>query len=96
MFQLLYMAVKIKIKRYLFLKNYLKLLLKKKISSQTFGDKGPSPRWYIITMSVLMIIGVLIIVLNYLTVLPGSVSNWYLWSGLGLIGIGFVMTTEYR
>ena len=26
---------KIKIKRYLFLKNYLKLLLKKKISSQT-------------------------------------------------------------
>ena len=68
----------------------------KKISSQTFGDKGPSPRWYIITMSVLMIIGVLIIVLNYLTVLPGAVSNWYLWSGLGLIGIGFVMTTEYR
>ena len=47
----------------------------KKISSQTFGDKGPSPRWYIITMSVLMIVGVLIIVLNYLTVLPGSVSK---------------------
>ena len=47
-------------------------------------------------MSSLMIIGVLLIVLNYLTLLPGSVSRWYLWSGLGCIGIGFVMTTKYN
>ena len=38
----------------------------------------------------------LLIVLNYLTLLPGSVSRWYLWSGLGCIGIGFVMTTKYN
>ena len=68
----------------------------KKISSQTIGDKGPSSKKYILAMSSLMVLGVLIIVLNYLTVLPGSVSKWYLWSGLGLIGIGFIMTTEYR
>jgi len=68
----------------------------KKLSSQTVGDKGPSSRRYIILMTALMVIGVLMIVLNYLTVLPGSVSKWYLWSGLGLIGIGFIMTTEYR
>ena len=68
----------------------------KKLSSQTVGDKGPSSRGYIILMTALMIIGVLMIVLNYLTVLPGSVSKWYLWSGLGLIGVGFIMTTEYR
>jgi len=68
----------------------------KKISSQTIGDKGPSSKKYILIMTSLMILGVLMIVLNYLTVLPGSVSKWYLWSGLGLIGVGFLMTTEYR
>jgi len=68
----------------------------KKLSSQTIGDKGPSSRRYIILMTALMVTGVLMIVLNYLTVLPGSVSKWYLWSGLGLIGVGFIMTTEYR
>ena len=57
---------------------------------------APSPRWYTILMSALMIIGVLLIVLNYLTLLPGSVSRWYLWSGLGLIGVGFLMTTNYN
>jgi len=34
--------------------------------------------------------------LNYVKILPGSVSKWYLWSGLGLIGMGFLMTTDYR
>ena len=57
---------------------------------------APSPRWYTVLMSALMIIGVLLIVLNYLTLLPGSVSRWYLWSGLGLIGVGFLMTTNYN
>jgi len=68
----------------------------KKMSSLVVGDKGPSSKKYIITMTMLMVLGVLMIVLNYLTVLPGSVSKWYLWSGLGLIGVGFIMTTEYR
>ena len=63
----------------------------KKLSTQTLGDKGPSSKWYVLTMSSLMILGVLIIVFNYLTILPGSVSKWYLWSG-----VGFIMTTEYR
>jgi hypothetical protein len=47
-------------------------------------------------MTSLMVIGVLLIVLNYLTLLPGSVSKWYLWSGLALIGGGFLMTTNYN
>ena len=68
----------------------------KKISSQMTTSDVPSPRWYTILMSSLMIIGVLLIVLNHLTLLPGSVSRWYLWSGLGLIGAGFLMTTNYN
>ena len=50
----------------------------KKLSSQMSDVSGPSPRWFVITMSSLMIVGVLLIVLNYLTLLPGSVSRWYL------------------
>ena len=68
----------------------------KKISSQMSISDVPSPRWYTILMSSLMTLGVLLIVLNYLTLLPGSVSRWYLWSGLGLIGAGFLMTTNYN
>ena len=66
------------------------------ISSQMTSSNEPSSRWYVILMSSLMILGVLLIVLNYLTLLPGSVSRWYLWSGLGLIGAGFLMTTNYN
>jgi hypothetical protein len=68
----------------------------KKMSTQLSVDKGPSPRWFVLTMSSLMILGVLMIVLNYLTILPGSVSRWYLWGGLGMIGAGFLMTTNYN
>ena len=68
----------------------------KKISSTMSTNNLPSPRWYTVLMSTLMIVGVLLIVLNYLTLLPGSVSRWYLWSGLGLIGAGFIMTTNYK
>ena len=77
-------------------KNYKNCSKSKKISTQLSGDKGPSPRWFVVTMTSLMVLGVLLIVLNYLTLLPGSVSRWYLWGGLGMIGAGFLMTTEYR
>ncbi len=68
----------------------------KKISTQMSDSSGPSPRWFVVTMSSLMIVGVLMIVLNYLTLLPGSVSRWYLWGGLASIGMGFLMTTKYN
>ena len=68
----------------------------KKLDTLDSAGKGPSPRWYVVVMVALMTVGVLLIVLNYVKVLPGSVSKWYLWSGLGLIGVGFLMTKEYR
>ena len=43
----------------------------------------------------LMAIGVLIIVLNYIGVF-GDFQRPLLWGGLGAIGVGMVMTLNYR
>jgi len=55
-----------------------------------------SPTWYGPLVLALLIGGVLLILLNYLTVLPGAVSAWYLVAGLVVIFCGFVMATRYR
>jgi hypothetical protein len=36
------------------------------------------------------------IVLNYIDILPGAVSNWYLVGGLVLIFGGIITATQYR
>jgi hypothetical protein len=51
---------------------------------------------YGITVLVLLLGGLLMILLNYLTVLPGSASTWYLVVGLVVIFTAFVMATRYR
>ncbi len=40
--------------------------------------------------------GILMIVLNYISLLPAAPSNWYLLGGLGLIVCGFAISTQYR
>jgi hypothetical protein len=55
-----------------------------------------SPKWYGPLVLALLLLGVLLIILNYLTVLPGSVSAWYLVSGLVVILVGFLLATRYR
>jgi hypothetical protein len=55
-----------------------------------------SPRWFGAVMLVLPLLGVLGILLNYLSLLPGSVSVWYLVAGLALIFAGFLMATRYH
>jgi hypothetical protein len=44
----------------------------------------------------MLVLGVLVILLNYLTVLPGAVTVWYLVAGLVMIFVGIVMATRYR
>jgi hypothetical protein len=44
----------------------------------------------------LLIAGLLMIVFNYVELLPGSVSNWYLVGGLGFIFGGILTATQYR
>jgi hypothetical protein len=55
-----------------------------------------SPRWVPVLMFGLLIVGLLMIVLNYMEILPGSVSNWYLIGGLALIFGGILTATQYR
>jgi hypothetical protein len=58
-----------------------------------------SPKWVPVLMFTLLISGLLVIVLNYLGVMPtasGDASNWYLLLGLGLITGGFITATGYR
>jgi hypothetical protein len=55
-----------------------------------------SAGWFGPLILFLMIFGVLTILLNYLTVLPGAVSVWYLVAGLVIIFTAFMMATRYR
>jgi len=55
-----------------------------------------SPRWVPVLMFALLIVGAVAIVLNYLGLLPGSASNWYLLGGLGLILGGIFVATQYH
>ncbi len=69
------------------------------IGSTPKAKPKSSPRWYGPLLIVLMSVGVLIIVLNYIGLVPGtdgSASPVWLWVGLGLIGAGFVGTTYWR
>jgi hypothetical protein len=59
-------------------------------------EKGPSPTWYVVLMFGLMGLGVLIILSNYITLLPGSPTNTWLLVGLAGIAGGFGMTLNYR
>ncbi len=55
-----------------------------------------SPRWVPVLMFTLLIVGMLVIIANYLEVLPGDAKNEYLFVGLGLITAGFITATKYR
>jgi hypothetical protein len=55
-----------------------------------------SPRWFGPVLLVLLIAGLLLIVGNYVGILPGGTSNWYLIGGLVGIVIGAMMATQYH
>ena len=58
-------------------------------------DTKVSPRWYGPLLLGLLLLGVLIILLNYLSVF-GTPSGWFLLLGLVVIGVGFALATRYR
>ena len=59
----------------------------------------PSPKWFGVLILGFMFAGVIIIVINYLGLIPGThgvASNLYLFVGLGLIAVGFMAATRWR
>jgi hypothetical protein len=56
----------------------------------------PSPQWVPVLMFALLGLGILVIILNYVSLMPGDVSNWYLFLGLVLILGGIITATQYR
>jgi hypothetical protein len=55
-----------------------------------------SPHWYGWLLIDLLLFGVIVITLNYLQVLPGSVSSWYLVLGLVSMFSAFYLATLYK
>ena len=55
-----------------------------------------SPPWVPVLMFTLLGLGGIVILLNYLGVLPGATDNWYLVVGLVLILAGIVTATQYH
>jgi len=58
-----------------------------------------SPTWVPVLMLTFFVLGMAIIILNYLpgaAFLPGDSNNWYLLTGLGLITLGFITATKYH
>jgi len=57
----------------------------------------PSKLWVPVALTTLLAVGLLIIVGNYLNLLPGrDTENRYLLLGIVLISSGFLMATNYR
>lgn len=54
--------------------------------------KGPSPRWYVVTMFGLMAAGVVAVLARFVF----QLDQYVLIGGLVLIAAGFLMTTSYR
>jgi hypothetical protein len=68
-------------------------------------EQKVSPRWVPVLMFALLGLGMLLILLNYLGVLPAlwwdnppdsDTSNWWLLIGLGSILAGIMTATQYR
>ncbi|HRO30390.1 cell division protein CrgA [Citricoccus sp.] len=62
-------------------------------------EPGPLPTWYKVIMFGLMIIGLLWIVVYYLTMglapIPQA-GGWNIGIGFGIAVVGFIMTTRWR
>jgi hypothetical protein len=57
----------------------------------------PSKLWVPVALTTLLAAGLLVVVGNYLNMLPGvNTENRYLLLGIGLICSGFLLATNYR
>src|SRR3954451_5356975 len=59
-------------------------------------EQKVSPWWVPALMFTFLGLGVVVIVLNYVGLLPGATTNGYLLLGLGFITVGFITATNYH
>lgn len=64
-------------------------------SVHTPPKRKKTPRWAIPAFFGTMGTGVAVIILNYMPIL-GGFRNWLLFLGLGLMGVGFAVSTQIR
>jgi hypothetical protein len=57
-------------------------------------SKRISSRWVAPMMFGLLGAGTAMIIVNYVDLLPGGTSNWYLLGGLGLVLAGIITATQ--
>ncbi|MCL4422990.1 MAG: cell division protein CrgA [Actinobacteria bacterium] len=55
-----------------------------------------SPPWVLAVILGLLVVGFAMVILNYVGVLPGGASNWYLIGGLVLLAAGGMIATRYH
>lgn len=55
-----------------------------------------SPGWYPYVLLGILVIGIFLIILNYVNALPASPTNWYTLGGLAAILAAAFMATRYR
>ncbi len=55
-----------------------------------------SGKWLAVLLFALLGLGFVVIFVNYLGVMPGGASNWYLLGGLALLAGGFFIATKYH
>jgi hypothetical protein len=59
-------------------------------------SKRQSPPWFGWLLGVLALVGVALVVLNYLGLLPGGTNGWYLLAGVVFLASAFVAATFWR
>lgn len=74
----------------------------RRIAESMYSDEefpSPTPLWYRVIMFSLIILGVLWIIVFYITQslypVPG-IGNWNIGIGIGLMMVGLMMTTRWR
>ncbi|MHB2027665.1 MAG: cell division protein CrgA [Acidimicrobiales bacterium] len=67
-----------------------------RVTKRRPANADRSPHWYGWLLIDLMLFGIIVITLNYLQVLPGSTSSWYLALGLVSMFAGFYLATRYK
>ena len=59
-------------------------------------ERRHSPAWFGVALLAFLVLGLLLIVLNYVGVLPSGTHNYYLIAGIVAIVVGLVMATFYH